>query len=228
MTSAPGRLGSILPFSGNLQLSAPGLQLSVIFFSLRSPNSFPPILPPKTFSSSRLPSSWQFSVLPACSRPNFPLFYSVNRLPSPALRPFPSKSLFRLIPPPAVHLGCRLRLLPDRLSSLFFSPQLRPGPLRLSPAPAAFHLSFSHTHAATFGSFRSPPSPAPALSALSALLRPHSLPSGLSAALRERAGAPLHVTPPPPPPPSSPSHLALPPASASRLLRAEPPFCVNF
>lgn len=32
MTSAPGRLGSILPYSGNLQLTAPGLQLSVIFF----------------------------------------------------------------------------------------------------------------------------------------------------------------------------------------------------
>lgn len=36
----------------------------------------------------------------------------------------------------------------------------------------------------------------------------------------------LHVTRPPPP--SSPSHLAFPPALASWLVQAGPPFCVNF
>lgn len=152
-----------------------------------------------------------------------------NRLPKSAFQHFPSKShyprtasfgCFRLLAPGDPAFGC----FPNICSSAFPSPD----PVRLFPAR---HASSNHVPTTAFGSFRLPEvSGSAPLGFFPPFPRAHSLHSALSAALREsglgKKKSLLPVTRPPPP--SSPSHLALPPFSISRLLRATPPFCVNF
>lgn len=153
-----------------------------------------------------------------------------NRLPKSAFQHFPSKShyprtassgCFRLLAPGDPAFGC----FPNICSSAFPSPD----PVRLFPAR---HASSNHVPTTAFGSFRLPEVSGsaplgffrPSLGLILSI-RLFPLPFGRAVGLGKKKSL-LPVTRPPPP--SSPSHLALPPFSISRLLRATPPFCVNF
>lgn len=225
--SRPARL--ILPFSGNLQLRHLASGFRLFFLSVAPIPSLP---------FSHLNLSTHLAFLQASNVRFFPLalgripqnrFLLINRLPSPPFSSFLLNPITRARPLSAVSASCHphrryLRIFPDHHSSLLFSLPICFGCFRPVGAPPTFCLAPPPRRLRLF-----PPRPVSRSATLGFSRLPSASLTPLGSFRRPSSERPVASLPRDAASTSQiPSHLALPPASASQPVRAAPPFCVNF